>query len=266
MNPSGFDPSVPNEARVLDFLMGGKDNFAADREAAEEMLKLAPDLPVMIREARKFLARTVRYLAGEGVRQFVDIGCGLPTRSSVHEILQPIAPEAKVAYVDNDPVVITHGNALIDTTGSIRVIQADAREPDALLDHPALSGLIDVAQPTAVILHSLLAVIAEDDVATMIVDRLVDRMAPGSYLLFSHAVRDQGSAATEKLARLTQDNRMVKGHRPDVRTREEVARFLDGLDLVPPGLVPLPAWRPDPGEPTVDPDTFWAVGAIARKP
>jgi len=262
----GFDRTQPNEARLIDYLVGGKDNFAADREAAEEVLKIAPELPMMIREGRRFLGRTVRYLAGEGVRQYVDIGCGLPTRGSVHEVLEPIAPDSKVVYVDNDPVVFVHSNALIDTRGSNRVILADAREPDALLDHPALTALIDLRQPTAIVLHGLIASISEDDVAMMIVQRLVDRMAPGSYLLFSHAISDIRPAVTEDLARVFQEGHVIEGNRPNVRTRQEVLQFLDGLDLVPPGLVPLPAWRPDPGEPSTDPDTFWAVGAVARKP
>ncbi|XVQ06983.1 SAM-dependent methyltransferase [Spirillospora sp. CA-255316] len=262
----GFDPSSPNEARVLDYLMGGKDNFAADRQAAEEMLELAPEIPMMIREARKFLARTVGFLADQGIRQFVDIGCGLPTQGSVHQILKPIAPEAKIVYVDNDPIVTVHGNALIDTRETIRVIQADAREPDALLDHPTLTALIDLEQPTAVVLHSLIAVILEDDVAHRIVERLVARVAPGSYLLFSHATRDPRAEVTEELARKFHHGHLIEGDRSNARTRAEIARFLDGLDLVPPGLVPLPAWRPGSGEPTMDPDTCWAVGAVARKP
>src|SRR3954469_20091035 len=160
----GFDRTQPNEARLIDYLMGGKDNFAADREAAEQVLLIAPELPMMIREGRKFLGRAVRYLAGKGVRQYVDIGCGLPTRGSVHEVLEPVAPDSKVVYVDNDPVVIAHSNALIDTRGSNRVIRADAREPDALLDHPRLSSLIDLRQPTAIVLSAILESVSEDDV------------------------------------------------------------------------------------------------------
>ncbi|MEO5878245.1 MAG: SAM-dependent methyltransferase [Streptosporangiaceae bacterium] len=262
----GFDRTLPNEARLIDYLMGGKDNFAADRAAAEEVLKIAPELPMMIREGRKFLGRAVRYLASEGVRQYIDIGCGLPTQGSVHQILQAVAPQSRVVYVDLDPVVIAHSNALIDTRGMNRVVRADVREPDALLDHPSIATFIDLRQPTAIVLKDVIASIPEDDIVTMISRRLVDRMAPGSYLLFSHAVSDVSPAVTEDLARVFQESQVIDGDRPDVRTTEEVRRFMDGLELLPPGLVPLPAWRPGPGEPSVDPTTFWGLGAIARKP
>ncbi|GAA3218933.1 SAM-dependent methyltransferase [Actinocorallia longicatena] len=262
----GFDPRVPNEARVLDFMMGGKDNFAADRKAAAEILEFAPEIPMMIRESRKFLARTVRYLAEHGVRQYVDIGCGLPTQGSVHQILEPIAPESKVVYVDNDPVVIVHSNALIDTTGTIRVVQADVREPDALLDHPVVAAHIDLKEPTAIVVQSVFTTILDDALVARTIQRLADRLATGSYLLFSHAVGDPPDADTAKLADLFHQHYLLEGDRTEPRTRAEVARFLTGLDLVPPGLVPMPAWRPLPGEPTVDPDSFWAIGGIARKP
>jgi hypothetical protein len=260
----GFDSAVPNEARVIDFIMGGKDNFAADREAAEEILKIAPELPMMIREGRKFLHRTISHLAGLGVRQYLDIGCGLPTQGSVHEILEAIAPDAKVLYVDNDPVVVVHSNALIDTRGANRVLLADAREPDDLLDHPVLTAHIDLRKPTAIVLKDVLASVPEDDIAAMIVERLVDRMASGSYLLFGHAVGDVRPAVTEELAQVFQESHVIEGERPNVRSRKEVESYLDGLELLPPGLVPFPDWRPAVSG--ADHAAFWAVGAVARKP
>ncbi|MGI8332970.1 SAM-dependent methyltransferase [Actinomadura scrupuli] len=262
----GFDPTVPNEARMADYYMGGKDNFAADREAAELALQLAPDLPMIVLEARKFLGRAVRFLAGTGIRQFVDVGCGLPTQGGVHEVLRPLAPDARVAYVDSDPVVVVHARALLDTGDPAVVLQADARDPDRLLADPELTGLIDFDRPVAFLLHSFLVLIPEDDLATHIVDRFRQTMAPGSHLLVSHAISDSRPDVTEKLARLYQDNDVVKGKpRNNVRTRAEVERFLDGLEVLPPGMVELPAWRPDKGEPTVDPASVWAIGGIGVK-
>lgn len=263
-----FDPSVPNEARILDYLMGGKDNFAADREAARAALSIAPDLPMMCREARKFLSRVVHFLVANDVDQFIDIGCGLPTQGSVHEILRPIAPDARLAYVDNDPVVVTHAAAVIGTGQPVKVFRADARAPDALLDRLTQTGFIDLDRPVAVLLHSLLAVIPEDDVAEMIVDRLTARMVPGSYLLVSHAISDTRPETTVQLAKLYQEQKVVRGReeRSNLRTTQEVAQFMRGLELVPPGLVPLPAWRPDAGRPDLDPAMVWAVGGLGRKP
>jgi O-methyltransferase involved in polyketide biosynthesis len=251
---------------MADYFMGGKDNFAADREAAELALQLAPDLPVIAREARKFLGRAVRFLADAGIRQFVDIGCGLPTQGGVHEVLRPLAPDARVVYVDSDPVVVVHARALLEADDPVVVLQADAREPDRLLADPDLTGLIDLDRPVAFLLHSVLVLIPEDDLAAHIVDRLRETMAPGSHLLVSHPISDPHPEVTEKLARLYQDNDVVKGApRHNVRTKAEVQRFLDGLDVLPPGMVELPAWRPDEGEPVADPESVWVVGGIGVK-
>jgi hypothetical protein len=194
------------------------------------------------------------------------VGCGLPTQGGVHEVLRPVAPDARVVYVDSDPVVVVHARALLEADDPVVVIQADAREPDDLLAHPDLTGLIDLDRPVALLLHSFLVLIPEDDLATHIVDRLREAMAPGSHLLVSHAIADPCPEVTEKLARLYQDTEVVKGTpRHNVRTRAEVERLLDGLDLLPPGMVELPAWRPGAGEPTVDPESVWVVGGIAVK-
>ncbi|GAA3242750.1 SAM-dependent methyltransferase [Actinocorallia longicatena] len=258
---------MPNEARLLDYLIGGKDNFAADREAAKEILRIAPEIPMMMREGRKFLARGVRYILSEGIRQFVDIGCGLPTRGSTHQILAAAGmPEVPVVYVDNDPVVIAHSNALIDPRDTVKAVLADLRETDALLDHPTLTALVDLDRPVGVVMNAVLASIADDEIATVSVKRLVDRLAPGSLVLMSHAISDTRPAVTGELARVFQETRAIEGQRPNVRTLAEVTCFLDGLDVVAPGIVPIPAWRPGRGEPSVDPETFWAVGAVARKP
>ncbi|WP_158566899.1 SAM-dependent methyltransferase [Actinomadura craniellae] len=264
----GFDPTVPSEARVTDSFTGGKDNFAADRELAKLALEIAPELPMVFQESRKFADRAARFLVDAGVRQFIDVGCGMPTPDSLHHVLRPVAPDAKVAYVDHDPVVVAHGRALIDITGPVRFVQADARDPDRMLDHPDLTRIIDLNAPVAILLQSLLTVIPEDDVATAVVRRFIDRLPSGhGYLLVTHAVRDIRPEVTAELAQLYQEQGTVKGeHKENVRSWKEVEHFLDGLRLVPPGVVPLPDWRPDPGEPTIDTSAFWVVGGIGQKP
>jgi O-methyltransferase involved in polyketide biosynthesis len=261
-----FDPMMPNEARILDFIIGGKDNFAVDREAAKKALELAPDLPMLMNEGRKCLGRMVRFLAQAGIRQFVDIGCGLPTRGNVHEVAQATAPGCRVAYVDNDPVVVAHAEALLARDEETTVIQADARDVDKILTDSGLTSLIDLEQPVAFLLMSLLPVITEDDVATGIVKRLQEAMVPGSHLVIAHAISDMCPEVTENLSTLFQEAEVVKGERRcNLRAKADIDPFFDGLELVEPGVVHLPAWRPDPGEPTVAPESVWVVGGIGRK-
>jgi SAM-dependent methyltransferase len=261
-----FDPTVPNEARVLDFIIGGKDNFAVDREAAEKILQVAPDLPLLMREGRKCLGRMVRFLAQAGIRQFVDIGCGLPTGGNVHEIAQAAAPGSRVVYVDKDPVVVAHAQALLVSDGDTSVVQADVRDVEQLLAHPGVTSLIDLDQPVAFLLMSVLQVIHEDDVAAGIVKRLRDAMAPGSHLAIAHAISDACPDVTADLWKLFRPGGPGESQpRCNVRAKAEVDPFFDGLELVEPGVVNLPAWRPDPGEPTVHPASVWVVGGIGRK-
>ncbi|MBC6457311.1 SAM-dependent methyltransferase [Actinomadura sp. HBU206391] len=260
-----FDPTMPNEARVLDFIIGGKDHFAVDREAADKILEVAPDLPLLMSESRKCLGRMVRFLAQVGIRQFVDIGCGLPTRGNVHEIAQAAAPGSRVVYVDNDPVVVAHAQALLVSNDDTSVVQADARDVEHILAHPGLTSLIDLEQPVAFLLVSLLQGIHEDDVATGIVKRLRDAMAPGSHLAIAHAISDTCPEVTADLWALFRRGSTRGEPRCNVRNKAEIDPYFDGLELVEPGVVHLPAWRPDPGEPTVDPESVWVVGGIGRK-
>ncbi|RAY16763.1 SAM-dependent methyltransferase [Actinomadura craniellae] len=263
-----FDPAMPAEARVFNRFSGGKDNFAPDRALAELALEIAPEIMVLIRELRKFTDRAVRFLVEAGVQQFIDVGGGIPAPHSLHEVVRPIAPDAKVACVDIDPVVVTHGRALAEVHDSVRYVQADARDPDQMLDHPELVQLIDLDRPVAILMQSLLAVITEDDLATTMVRRTVDRLPSGcGYLLISHPIGDVRPEITAALADLFQDQGVIKSkRRGNARSRKEVERFMDGLQPVPPGMVPLPDWRPGPGEPTVDTTGFWVIGGIGRKP
>src|SRR3954452_24610984 len=226
-------PQTPNEARVLDYLLGGKDNFAADRRAAEDAIAVAPELPMMAIEGRKFLGRAVRFLIDQGIRQFSDIGCGLPTQNNAHQVAQDAAEDARVLYVDHDPVVVSHARAILPERPRTDFIQADMREPDVILAHPDLRRLIDLDQPVAVLLISAFSAIPEDEVAQDIVDRLREAIVPGSWMVISHPISDDRTGVTERLASLFQDQEIVTGsrRRDDIRTRAEVEPYFTGLEL-----------------------------------
>jgi len=253
-----IDTSTPHPARMYDYWLGGKDNFPADREAAEEVLALVPQARDMARENRAFLRRTVRFLAGEaGIRQFLDIGTGLPAQGNVHEVAQAVAPDARVAYVDNDPLVHVHANALL-AGSSTTIILADLRKPDTILGHPKVRHLIDFDQPLALLLVAVLHFLTDEDDPAGIVARLRDAMAPGSFLAVSHATGDFNPEVATKAARAY--DRATSPVVP--RTRAEVARFFDGFALVDPGLVQVSRWRPD-GE--IPEDNVWIYGGVGRK-
>ncbi|MFA1537694.1 SAM-dependent methyltransferase [Actinomadura monticuli] len=257
------DPTTPNVPRMYDYLLGGKDNYAVDREAVEEVVRHAPDTPYLARENRAFLRRAVRFLAGSGIRQFVDIGSGLPTQGNVHEIAHEVAPDARVVYVDVEPVVLAHGRALLAGTPEVTVIQGDARRTDDILGDPGLNELIDFDRPVAVLMLAVLHFIGDEDDPHGIVARLRSAMAPGSYLAVSHVtadfdadrrVRDAGAVYEKATYQIT------------LRSREQITRLFDGFDLVDPGLTTLSMWRPDPGS-TIPPhaDRQWCYAGVARK-
>jgi hypothetical protein len=208
----------------------------------------------------------VGFLAESGIRQFIDIGTGLPTQNNVHEIAQAVAPDARVVYVDNDPVVRVHAEALLEDNDLVTVIQADMRDPDQVLNHRDLRRLIDLEQPVAVLLFSVLYTVPEDDEAIRIVRHLQGAMAPGSYLTISHPVSDICPEVTARLAVIYQEQAKVIHGTPrhNIRTRSEVAGFFEGLELIEPGVVYLPEWRPAGADAGTQP--IWAVGGIGRKP
>ncbi|MDP9843842.1 SAM-dependent methyltransferase [Streptosporangium lutulentum] len=260
-----FDPKTPNSGRMADYFVGGKDNFAADRAIARQALAIAPDLPVVSREGRGFLGRAVRFLVEAGIRQFVDIGCGLPTRGNVHEILRAAAPDARVAYVDNDPVVAVHARALLQNEDLAAVVEADARDPERLLSHLRFSGVIDLSRPVAILLFSVLADVPDDVEAMRITAGLRKAIAPGSYMAISHAVSDLCPETTARLAALYQNHGAITGpRRGNLRTRAEVELLFGELELVEPGVVYVPRWRPGGAVPH-RPDSVWVVGGIGRK-
>jgi hypothetical protein len=256
-----LDTDVANPARVYDYLLGGKDNFAADREVAAATLKIAPDATERVRENRLFLQRAVRMLAAEaGIRQFLDIGAGLPTQGNVHEAAQRAASGTRVVYVDNDPIVLTHGRALLAGDGSSTVVQADVREPDAVLRHPEVGAFLDLTEPVALLLVSILHFVTDAEDPEAIVARYRDALPSGSYLVLSHLVGDINPKAHD-IAKLY-DNataRMV------LRSRERIERFFDGFELVDPGVVAVPFWRPDGPPPAAEPERLVIWGGVGRK-
>jgi hypothetical protein len=267
--PPGIDTSKPNISRVYDFMLGGKDNFAADRQIAEMALKIAPDAPAAARSNREFLRRVVRHLAAEaGIRQFLDIGSGLPTQGNVHEIAQEIDPEARVVYVDNDPMVLVHGRAILATTETTTVIQADIREPDEILDHPEVRRLIDFTEPVGLLLFSILHHLNDDEDPDGIAARLRAALPPGSYVAVSHfhnpgAERPVVSQQAAEAERIFNEN-LGTGR---WRTGEEILAYFGDMEVLEPGLVPLVEWRPDAYDNHEVGITYYTyVGGVARKP
>jgi S-adenosyl methyltransferase len=258
-----FDPSVPNPARMWNYWLGGKDNFAADRAAAQHLLEAMPSMPMIARAARLFLIDAVSQLAaGFGIRQFLDIGTGLPTADNTHDVAQRAAPESRIVYVDYDPVVLSHAQALLTSSreGKTDYLQADLRDTDTVLAGAA--RILDFTRPVAVLLIAVLHFIPDADDPYAIVARLMDAVPSGSYLVIAHAASD---IATESSAEHARRYNQVSSATLTPRSRDQVARFFDGLDLVPPGLVPMSQWT-RPGE--VDSADGALVGycGLARKP
>jgi S-adenosyl methyltransferase len=265
--PPAFDTSVAHQARMYDYLLGGKDNYAADRAAVEEQLRIYPDVAFSARANRAFLGRAVRYLAGEaGIRQFLDIGTGIPTAGNTHQVAQEIAPETRVVYVDYDPVVLAHARALLISheAGATEYIDADLRDTGAILEQA--TELLDFSKPVAVTLIAILHAIPDADDPYQTVATLMDAVPPGSHLAISHMASELLSPETRE--RLERHSGAAMQQRITARTREQVARFFAGMDLVAPGLVRPEQWRPDPGTGdggTNDPGESALWSAVARK-
>jgi len=256
-----FDVTVANQARMYDYLLGGKDHYAADREAAEQALKFWPEMAFTARANRAFLGRTVRYLAGEaGIRQFLDIGTGIPTAGNLHQVAQAIAPECRVVYVDYDPVVLAHARALLVSheAGATNYVDADLRDTGKILAEA--SQLLDFTRPVAITLMAILNAVPDDD-PHVIVARLLDAVPPGSYLALTHMGSDLLDEETQDGLEGMQDRMMRR--RFTSRTREQVARFFAGTDLVEPGLVRVEEWRAEPAAGATDRSPLWC--AVGRK-
>jgi len=239
---SSFDTSVAHPARVYDYLLGGKDNYEADREAAEGLIAISPNVLPSVRANRAFLRRAVQYLTAEaGMRQFLDIGTGLPTAENTHQVAQEIAPESRVVYVDNDPIVLAHARALLTSSpeGATAYIDADLRDADAILREAAAT--LDFSKPIAVMLLCIMQYVPDTAGPHQMVSTLIDAVSPGSYLVVSDTTRD--IETEQMIAGAAQYNARLGPNVFTPRTRTEFERFFDGLELVEPGLVPLPQWR-----------------------
>ena len=256
-----IDTSVAHVARVYDYWLGGKDNFAADRRAGEQAIQAYPDIVYSVRANRAFLARTVRYLAAEaGIRQFLDIGTGIPTANNTHEVAQSVAPGSDVVYVDNDPVVLTHARALLVSgeQGRTNYIDADLRDTRRILAEAALT--LDFSQPVAIMLMAILQHIDEAEDPNAIVSSLLAAVPPGSYLTISHPAAD---LAAQQMAQMAERLNKLMAEKVTFRTRAQVAPFFEGLAMVEPGLVRVQEWRPDTEMEAKSPAALW--GGMGRK-
>jgi hypothetical protein len=258
-----FDTSVAHQARVYDYLLGGKDNYAADRAAAKAWLQVNPDTVFTVRANRAFLGRAVRYLTAEaGIRQFLDIGTGIPTAGNTHHVAQAIAPETRAVYVDYDPVVLAHARALLNSheAGTTEYIDSDLRDTGTILDQAR--ELLDFTQPVAITLIAILHAMPDSDDPHAIVASLLDAVPPGSYLAISHMGSDLISSET--LQEMKDIGKQMSQQQYTHRSRGQVAQFFDGTDLVEPGLVPVHEWRPEPGTDHTRNSFIWS--AVGRKP
>jgi S-adenosyl methyltransferase len=262
--PRDLDTTVPHSARIYDYWLGGKDNFAADREAAEAAIAANPLILPGVRANRAFLGRAVRYLAGEaGVRQILDVGTGLPSVSNTHQVAQAVAPECRVVYADNDPLVLVHAKALLTSTpeGATAYLDADLRDPETILRRA--SATLDFSRPVAVMLLSILHLVSDDAGPYQIVARLMRDLVPGSYLTISHPASD---IEPEAMAGMLQglNERVRVENQAIFRDRAAVCRYFDGLQMVEPGVVTPTRWRPDPGDVVPDREIPAWCG-VARK-
>jgi O-methyltransferase involved in polyketide biosynthesis len=257
-----IDPSVAHIARVQDYWLGGKDHFEANRLAGNEAIAQFPDMVASVRNTRAFLGRAVRFLAEErGIRQFLDVGTGIPTAANTHEVAQGIAPESRIVYVDNDPMVLAHARALLTSSpeGRCAYIDADIRNPERILTDAA--AVIDFSQPVAVVLMAVLQFVPDEDGPSELVRRLMAAVPAGSYLVISHPASDIQAAQMAGMA--TRLNQLM-AQRVQPRSRDEVAAFFDGLDLAEPGLIRCPEWRPARPADAAGKSTMW--GGVAEKP
>lgn len=253
-SPNGIDTTTPSAARLYDYYLGGKDNYAVDRAAAQQLFEQVPELTSMARSNRGFLRRAVKFLAQNGVTQFIDIGSGLPTQDPVHEVAQRHAPGSRVVYVDNDPIVQVHAEALLaDDPSTTKVVPADLREPEAILDHPDVRGFLDFDKPVAVLMIAVLHFLRDEDGPYDLLQQYRDRLSPGSYIAITHVEKDthpERAAFLEQVYAATSAPGQTRSH-------GEVARFFDGMTLVEPGLVHGSDWRPEETETYYPADQAW---------
>jgi hypothetical protein len=262
--PEGVDIDVPNSARMYDYMLGGYHNFAVDREYADQMEKLAPGATAIVHANRAFVGRSVRWLVNAGVRQFLDIGSGIPTLGNVHELAQSMAPESRIVYVDIDPVAVAHSKAILAGNPLAGALRADLRHPADILADPEVTGLLDFGQPMAVLFNSMLHFVPDDAELGRILARVLAALAPGSYVTITHGteVRDW-SEAQRGVGELLEDTPTKAFH---LRGRDQLLAVLPGMEIVEPGIVPLTDWRPDQQDEAGESTKPAMLALVARKP
>ena len=261
--PRSIDISVPSVSRIYDYYLGGSHNFEVDREAARKAMEFVPGLPKISQANRAFMRRAVRFAAAEGIDQFLDIGSGIPTFGNVHEVARAAVPGARVVYVDHDPVAVAHSQAVLAGDDLTDVVAADLRKPHEILASTEVDRLIDRNRPVALLLVAILHFVADSDDPYGAVARLRDALAPGSMLILTHASYDRIPLPRERAAGTVGVYEDIRN--PLImRTRDEIARFFEGYDMVEPGLVPMPKWRPEPGAEDEDPWAFSGFAGVGR--
>ena len=262
--PPGVDTLRANVARVYDYWLGGSHNFLIDQDLGRAIAAVEPNVRAIARANRAFVGRAVRFLAAAGIRQFLDIGSGIPTQANVHEVAQQADPAARVAYVDIDPVAIAHSKAILAGNDNATIIDADLRDPEKILTHPATGRLIDFGQPTGLLIVAMLHFISDAENPWRLVATLRDALAPGSYLVLCHGTNESRPSVARAAEKVYNSSVATQVH---LRSRGEILRFFDGFELVDPGLVYIPQWHPDAsaGVPS-DPSQFWGlVGAAVKR-
>ncbi|MFD5568459.1 SAM-dependent methyltransferase [Streptomyces cadmiisoli] len=261
--PRSIDISLPSVARIYDYYLGGSHNFEVDREAARRAMEFMPGLPKIMQANRAFVRRAVAYAAGQGISQFLDIGSGIPTFGNVHEVAQAASPGARVVYVDHDPVAVAHSHAVLRGNEHADVVAADLRKPQDILASPQVERLLDLKQPVALLLVAILHFVEDTDDPYGAVARLGEALAPGSMLVLTHASYEGIPLPPERAGGAVDVYKDLRN--PLImRSREEIARFFEGYDMVEPGLVPMPVWRPDTAPEDEDPYAFSGFAGVGR--
>jgi len=261
--PAGVDTKQANVARVYDYWLGGSHNFLPDQDLGRSMAAVDPNVRGIARANRAFLGRAVRFLTASGIRQFLDIGSGIPTEGNVHEIAQRADPACRVAYAEIDPVAVAHSKAILAGNSGAAIIEADLLAPDKILAHDGVRRLIDLGQPVGLLLVAVLHCIGDAEDPWEIVATLRDALAPGSYIVLSHATNESKPEVVQAAEKVYHRSAPSEGR---ARSRAEIQRFFDGCDLLDPGLTYVPQWRPDsPADVPDDPGTLWFLVGVARK-
>jgi S-adenosyl methyltransferase len=249
-----------NVARTYDFLVGGQHHFAQDRELGRKIIEAAPEVKSIVAENRAFIKRSVRYLVNVGIRQFIDVGCGIPAFQNVHQIARRGSPDARVVYVDSDPVVVASFRHLLADDPLAAAVHADLRDPESVLGHPSVTQLIDTSEPVGLLLVNVLAFVPDSGEPQRSISALTSRLAPGSYLAITHSTHDASTQTAASVGAIWADSKVQAQARP----APEILRFFSGFELVEPGLVFMQQWRPE-GEPPEHPERVWFYAGVGRK-